>query len=328
MARMRNYQPWNGSPGVIATVAADYIRAAQSLGFDATGSTLGGSSPILIPQQLGIEVVPGTLGVIRARQVLAAEAVGNTSGGTFSPLSISGAVAWIDMQDPTAYTESGGTVTALKNKVSSVSWAASASCPFEATGLNGHPCLHPIDLTDSFRSSESAVVSVFDCPDTGAAKPYTIVCAVAPDSITTGNVIFGVGNTAETSASTRVWGHRAGVSQYEYAQTLPAVNGNARSATATVVTGLNRLAWTSAGTTMRMFLANVELALTVSASGTASNPLYTPGVGPNRLALFERPDLVPDGPYVGRFGEIAIYNRELNSTELGQLDAYFAARWS
>lgn len=242
-------------------------------------------------------------------------------GGVWTPASPGGLVAEIDLLNPAGYVESGGAVTEVINLVSSVSWAAASSCPYEATGLNGHPCLHPVDITDYFLSTEAAVVNVLDCPTT--AKPYTLIYVVLPDSTTTGVVTFGVGNSGVASASTRTWGQRSGVSQYEYSQTSPAAVGTVRS-TGAVSTSLNIIAWRSPGTGCKFKLNDAA----DDPNNTVSTPAYTPGTGPNRAALFCRPDSSPDSPAIQRFGALYLYDHELSDTDLTAAYDYLLARWS
>lgn len=329
MARMRNYQPWSGSPGVVETVVLfEAIRAAQAVNVQAAGATQGASSPVLIQQPAGFEVGASTLGVIRAAQALAVDALGNTSGGTYTPASEGGALIHFDMLDPTAYTLNGGStgVTQIKNKISNVQWLFNqgADCPYEAAGINGHPCLHPTLVTHASISTEAAVVSALDCPNT--AKPYTLIYVALPDSTTTGVATFGVGNSGVSSASTRVWGQRAAQTQYEYAQTTPATVGSGRTTAGTVSASLNYLAWVSPGTTLTCYLNNSALAITESTAG-AVNPAYTPGTGPNRAALFCRPDIAPDSPAIQRFGELWLFDKALDAAALTRVYNYLT-RWT
>lgn len=262
------------------------------------------------------------LDVITMLQAFRVAGVPVTSGsGPWTSLADgSGLVGWFDVSDASSLTIVSTTVTAIKNKVSNVSWAAISACPYETTGLNGHPCLHPTGLTHYFKSTESAVVSVFDCPTT--AKPYTLIYVVKPDSATTGTALFGVGNSGVSSASTRTWGRRTGVSQYEYLQTAPATATNSRSAGA-VSTAMQICAWHSPGVGQKMKLNNAA----DDPSGSV-DPSYTPGTGPNQAALFCRPDSVPDSSAADQFAELGIYNRELSATELTKAYDMLLAKWS
>lgn len=257
---------------------------------------------------------------INISQRIVADAVFSYS--SYSPLSEGGGVAWFDMLDPTAYTEATGVVTALRNKVSSVSWAAASSCPFEAAGLNGHPCLHPVDITDYFLSTEAAVVGALDCPTTG--KPYTIYIVEIPDTATGGGVVVGAGNSGVASGSTRTWGRRVGVSQYEYVQTAPHPVLTVRS-TGAVSTGLNVMAWHGPGVGVKASLNNAA----DDPNNTTLDSGYVPGTGPNRVALFCRPDSSPDSPNTGsKVGEILVFNVEHDAAARGRVYNYLNTRWS
>ncbi len=266
---------------------------------------------------------PESLPSIVISQRFIASAVGVfLGGGSYAPADEGGLVAEIDMLQPAGYVESGGLVTSVVNLVSSTSWAAVSSCPYEATGINGHPCLHPLDISDYFTSTEAAVVSVLDCP--GTAKPYTIVYVDLPDSTTTGGAVFGVGRSTVSSASTRTWGRRVGVSQYEYASTTPATTVGQVRSTGAVSAGLNICAWHSPGVGQKMSLNGAA----DDPGNTVSDPAYLSGNGPNQLALFCRPDLTPDTPIATRFGALYVFNKELDAAAITRVYNYLLARWS
>ncbi len=249
--------------------------------------------------------------------------------GSYVPTDEGGAVLWLDMQDATAYTLNGGStgITQVKNKISNVQWAVNGTdCPFEATGINGHPCAHPTLIGHGFISTESAVVSVHDCPNT--TKPYTLIYVALPDSTTTGVVSYGVGNSGVSSASTRVWGQRAGVATYEYNQTSPAAVGSGTHgpvrSTGAVNAGLNICAWHSPGVGVKLSLNNGA----DDPNNTVSDASYVPGTGPNRAMISGRPDLGPDSPAIQRWGEYWLFNKELDSAALTRVYNYLIGKWS
>ncbi len=264
---------------------------------------------------------PSGLSAITISQRVVVDSV--LSFSSYSPLSEGGGVFWLDMLDAASYTVSGGTtVTAFTNKVSSVSWPAVSSCPYEATGLNSKPCLHPTTISHYFLSTEATVVSALDCAS--ASKPYTIYILEIADSATGGGVIVGSGNSGVASASTRTWGRRVGVSQYEYAQTAPASVGTIRS-TGAVSTSLAVSCWHSPGVGVKHSLNNA----TDDPNNATLDPAYVPGTGPNRVALFCRPDSTPDTPNTGsKVGEILICSTEHDAAARARVCNYLLARWS
>jgi hypothetical protein len=242
----------------------------------------------------------------------------------YTPQSESTPLAWIDLQDATAITLNGGStgVTQVKNKISGVQWDTPANdTPYEAAGLNGHPCLHPIVVGDRIMFTEAAVVSAFDCPNT--TKPYTIYYVVKADSTTTGVATFGVGNTGVSSASTRTWGQRSGVATYEYAQTAPASNTVIRS-TGAVTTAVNVLCWHSPGTGVHLSTNNAA----DDPNDAATTPSYVPGTGPNQGSLFSRPDLGPDSPAIQRFGELWVFGAEHDAAARTRVYNYLSTKWA
>lgn len=294
-------------------------------GYPATGSRYGGH-----PGASGYPAVgtrygshPEALSAITITQKFLAAATWTfLGGGSYTPADEGGAVANIDLLTPGGYVESGGLVTEVINLISSTSWPAASSCPFESAGVNGHPCLHPLDITDYFLSSEAAVVSVIDCPTT--AKPYTLFYVDLPDSDTSGGVIFGAGRVGVASASTRTWGRRVGVSQYEYASTSPATTVGQVRSTGAVSTSLNICAWHSPGVGQKMSLNNAA----DDPGNTTSDPAYIPGTGPQRVALFCRPDSTPDTPIATRFCELWLFDTELDAAARTRVYNYLLAKWS
>lgn len=271
-----------------------------------SGGAIAVADSISIVQQFLVAGVPETAG----------------AGPGYVPTDEGSAVAWFDPQDASSLTIVGATVTAIKNKISNVSWAAASSVPYEATGLNGKACLHPTSISHYFLSTESAVVNALDCPTT--AKPYTIVYVEKPASATVGGVVVGAGNSGVASASTRTWGRRLTISQYEYQQTAPATATNVRS-TGAVSTALSICAWHSPGVGQKMKLNNGA----DDPGNTTVTPAYTPGTGINRVALFCRPDSIPDSS-IGdsQVGDIWIFNTELDAAALTRVYNYLLAKWS
>lgn len=241
----------------------------------------------------------------------------------WTPLSEVDLIAWIDMQDASTYTVTGGNaISAIKNKATGVSWTLPVNnTPYEATGLNGHPCLHPIVIGDRIETTEAAVVATFDCPL--VAKPYLIAYFAKPDSSTTGIATWGVGNTGVSSQSTRAWGQRSGVATYEYAQTAPSAVATIRSVGA-VNTNAVPIVWYSPGVGVHLTVnGNAE-----DPNNTTTDPSYTPGTGPNRASLFSRPDLAPDSGAIQRFGELIIFPTSKSPTIITNIINYLATKWA
>src|SRR6188474_847238 len=76
---------------------------------------------------------------------------------TWTPTTEVDLLMWIDMLDPTTYTVNGGGtgISAIKNKATNVSLTLPVNnTPYEATGVNGKPCLHPIVIGDRMTFTE------------------------------------------------------------------------------------------------------------------------------------------------------------------------------
>ena len=120
-------------------------------------------------------------------------------------------VAWFDMQDPAAYSVSGGVIDYFVNKVSSVQWTASgtARAAYEATGLNGLPCAHPDGTDDTYISTEAAVVNALQAT---TANPYTILFVFHADVADAQRSVLGAGNSGFSSNNTRIFGQNTDLS--------------------------------------------------------------------------------------------------------------------
>lgn len=303
---------------------------------DSSRERLKGASPHpLAPARTYSFERAGRLWTPKSRPVIEAMSINRTGCGgyenvnasppVYSPGSEASPLANVDLQDASNYTLNGGStgITQIKNKVSGVVWTCPVNnTPFEAAGINGHPCLHPIVIGDRIEFTEAAVWGQFDCANT--AKPYTIYYVQKLDSTTTGTAAFGVGNTGVSSASTRVWGQRAGIATYQYAQTAPATAATVNSVLATD-TNVDVLCWHSPGVGVHLHLNN---GAQDTNSNTSTDPTYTPGTGPNRGSLFSRPDSAPDSNAIGRFGEFWIFGAEHDAAAQTRVYNFLSTKWA
>jgi hypothetical protein len=115
-----------------------------------------------------------------------------------------GAVLLFDMYTPAAYTESGGNVTAVVNRITAVSHASTGINPplFSATGLNGGPCWTSDGTDDKrFAGTEAAVLALSQ--NASAHEVFAVTQFNVADSI---GAIFG----ASGAATQRSWGGQTG----------------------------------------------------------------------------------------------------------------------
>jgi len=244
--------------------------------------------------------------------------VGGAPAGTFSPLDIAGCVAWFDMQDAGSFTVAAGEVSAITNKVSSVSWTEATNRPaYAATGLNSLPCMDFDGTNDQIIDTEAAVFGAL----TNAAA-YTLFYVAALNTIDRNEAIFGVGDSAQAANRARYWGQSSsGLGRHRSdsindAGTLVTVIGSVAPDTTAHV-----YSWYSPGTTVSL-----------STDQAAANPNATaqnPGtLTPNRSALGCRPRTAPDQFFDGQLGEFLLYNSELSGADRTTVAAYLKTRWS
>src|SRR6478752_75858 len=79
----------------------------------------------------------------------------------FGPSSISGLVGWFDMQDSTSFSQSGGNMVSITNKISSVVWntAESVLPVYNSTGINNYPAMDFNGTTHGISSTGETVLN-------------------------------------------------------------------------------------------------------------------------------------------------------------------------
>jgi hypothetical protein len=276
---------------------------------------------VTVSQTIGVDVAPHTQGLIVVSQPLDVVVTGGYSA--YSPLAEGNLQVWIDMLDAGSKTISGATLTAYKNRVTGVDLTPGTPVPYEATGWNGKPCIHPTLIGHAPIATEAAVISAFDCPNPGA-KPFTVIWYASADLATGSGNIFALGNSAVQSSSTRYWGLRPGVAQYEYACTAPAA-GTTAARTGVPASGVKTIiSWDSLGVGVN-FRENNGTAVVPAG---VPDPQYSTGVGPDRYSIGGRPDSTPDGPWVGLIAEVLVFSAQLDAAALTRVYNYLVAKWA
>lgn len=243
----------------------------------------------------------------------------------FSPSDISDLLAWFDLQDPASYTLNGGStgITQILNKVSSQVYDTPVNdTPFEATGLNGHPCLHPSGVVgDRVQANEAAVATPF------ANTPNAITVAMyvsfdVADPVATLNYMVSCCNSASNNGSHSFGQSNTGSGRFIYRTVNDAAATVATESSAASVPSTSGQVsiWTLSAGTVSHFLNGAA----ADPNGSANNPGVTTV---SRLSLFCKGDSTPDSPDAARAGEILIYGKVLDSTEQSQIVDYFT-RWN
>ncbi len=242
----------------------------------------------------------------------------------FNPITISSLVAWFDMLESSSWTESGGTITSIRNLASNTAWntAATAFPLYEATGFGGLPCMRGESSASGgstnrgLISTEAAVASVFS----GADTPWTIIAVTEPVTITgaTSAVIFGAGNSGVSSNQQTYIHRRADNGNYQVVKIDDAA-ASVSSSSLDEGSGRRVMTWVVPGTTLSTYnnLTQVQSAVALDV-GT---------VTPNRSAFFCRPDSGPDTFGVDRIAELFVFNRAIGDIERRLLTASRMTKW-
>lgn len=270
---------------------------------------------IQVAQRFVVDSTLETLGVINVTQSFSV--AGDLSFSSYTPLAEGGAVVWFDMQDAGSYTEVGGiAVTALVNKVSGVTWTPGVtSCPYEATGLASKPCLHPLAITDRMISTESAVLTALTSGVTG-----TIYYVVQPDAISQSGAVFAAAQIAGTNGQRRFGNINTGNGRYSSTLRNDAGAAVTNTTAQDYSTSRTVVCWTFDATTISCFANNVATSLAAAACAPGT-------LTPTRVGLFSVPDNSADTPFIGRFGELWLFNSVHDAAAQTRVYNYLAGRW-
>jgi hypothetical protein len=251
---------------------------------------------------------------------LTAQAVTNNSTHIYDPRDEGDAVLWVDMQDAASFTEAAGFVTSINNKITSTAIAAvSTGAPYEATGLNGHPCMHPTVATHGLSSTEAAVVALgVDAPAYTMAwyGSYDLADPAARQCF----LSFG---RADNANGCRFWGHNATGGGRQIFGTI----NDAASAITTASGADNSLAaghtviWRSPGTTHDCLVNDAA----ADPDNAANDPVTST---PAKFTLNCRNGLVPAEGVAALCGEWWMFSTEKSDAACTRIEDYLAAKWA
>ncbi len=237
----------------------------------------------------------------------------------WSPMDLGGLVAWVDILDRRGYTTSsnGLAVSSVQNKATGVWWdTPSAEVPLETYGINGRPCLHPKTLTERILSTEAPVVAAMA---NGAV--YTILWVGTVDTADASGALFSAGNTGSSASNKRHFGQNTSSSGRYISQTINSSATTVNAIGSTQVTLLPTVCSfrSDDGTTVDSWVNGApDLAGAAQSPGTLT---------PNQVGLFAIMDSSADTNWVGRFGEMLVFNRALTDAELDEATAYLMVKW-
>jgi hypothetical protein len=291
-----------------------------------TGSTVVFSiAPAVIQgEAVTFDYVPGTNKIkdLAGNEAasLTAQAVDNDSSHLYDPRDEGDAVLWVDMQDAASFTEVGGLITSINNKITSTAIpAVGIGAPYEATGLNGHPCMHPTGTTHGLSSTEAAVVAL------GVNAPaYTMAWYGSYDTADPAArqcyLSFG---RADNGNGSRFWGHNATGGGRQIFGTI----NDAASAITTASGADNSLdvghtvIWRSPGTTHDCKVNDAA----PDPDNAANDPVTST---PVKFTINCRNGSVPAEGMVGECGEWWLFSTEKSDAACTRIEDYLAAKWA
>lgn len=271
---------------------------------------------LLAPQSFGVEIVAAKLEPLIAPQSFGVEIVA-VEGGAFNPSTdLTSPVAWFDMQDAGAFTQSGGVVTQVVNKISSVAWAEATNRPaYSATGLNGFPCCDHDGVNDKFMSTEAAVASAL-----ANQLDYYIAMVVAIDDLDAVEVIFSAADADAAGPGSKRWGtNTTGSGKFTAIGTNDASSAIVVDSTANTTT-----------TPVLLEFYSISQATSIRINGGAEAPSGTASaygtLSPDRCAIACRPSSTLASFYDGRWGEIIVCGNG-NAANRAACATYLIDKW-
>jgi hypothetical protein len=232
------------------------------------------------------------------------------------PTQVSGLVGWWDTQE--TFTESGGFVADIRNMASGVDAAEATFQPaYDATGLNGYPCMVGNGAAGSrrFITTEAAVVAAFS----GAAKALTYICVC---QVVTGTgaamAMMGAGNSALVANSS--WRIGTGATDIPVISKRGTVTVSVASASA-ITAAAQILSFRTNGTTADIWRGTTK-------DVTGSSFVDTGAPAPDRFGLLCYPVATPASFFNGKWGCGLLFNRALSDAELSGIILGLKVRWS
>lgn len=120
--------------------------------------------------------------------------VRGSPGPCWPPTNLPGCVAWYDMLE--TYTESGGTVTAIRNMVTGSDAMAEATNPPALSAINGRKCIIGDATDDLLSTTEAPVVAAFNGPVRSFTVSLVLQATSPPSAATNLVTVFGAASSA------------------------------------------------------------------------------------------------------------------------------------
>lgn len=252
------------------------------------------------------------------------QTVTNNSTHVFEGSDISGLIGWFDTQHGASITLNGGgtAATQILNRVGGAVYDTPANdVPYEATGLNGNPCLHPAGVTgDRMQAADASITpSVQNTPT--ALSVVTFLSYDVEDAGLRYHLSFC--NSASNNGSHSFGQSNTGSGRVLYRSVNDSGTSAATETSATTVpsTAGHVGIWTLAAGSVSYFQAG--------AAGDPVGATNNPGpVTVDRVSLNCKGDSTPDSAASARWGEILIYSKVLSAAERARLENRLPIKWA
>lgn len=243
-------------------------------------------------------------------------------GPIWPPTNIAGCVGWYDMLDG-VYTESAGSVTAVRNMVTGSDDMVEATNPpalgTGATGINGLPCLAPDGSNDRLISTEASVVAPF----IGVDVALTITLVYQPTLIDSGaRALFAAGNSGVATSRTMFYRRSSGLhawltisdtGEQTGGGTIDNLMFQTRPVVVSLVTGPPA--------------ANFQVVNGARVPPRFGGVTSVGQITPDRVAISCRPDSTPDLFDNSRIGAVIVHDKALAVDAVRGLHAALMGRW-
>jgi hypothetical protein len=221
------------------------------------------------------------------------------------PTKLAGCVAWLDCQETLTQ---AGTVTSITNMASATAWTEATAPPtYNATGINGRPCMVGNGSSMKVMSTEAAAVSAF----VGLNAAVTVYTVVDLATGTVDGVLWSAMDAAQESE--HAWQGRINL-----ALTAPPLVTPISVTSAAVPRVPTVVAQVWYGAEARIF-ANGKL--------VGAGSINLPSMTPTRVGIFSLCDLTPDTFTDTKIGALLIYNRGHTPYEVRSVTAGLCGRW-
>lgn len=237
----------------------------------------------------------------------------------WAPSDLANKLAWVDMQDVTAYSNISGGIASVTNKFSGVIWSEATNRPaFLATGLNGRPTINANGVGDRITFTEAAVLN-------GLAdqKDYYGAMVVEADDLDAIEVIFSVGRSDQAGASCKRWGtNTTSTGRWTAIGTPDTGSGIVADSTAAVTNGptIFEAKCVSGITYLRISVVGTP------GTWTAGTATAYGALTPNQGALFGRASQTFSTPFDGRLSEL-IFCGLTSDANQDNTRAYLTTKW-